>query len=189
MRINKRWTIVAMGLLVLTCGAWLVWAGPVLPGAQRLPAEVEAMTGLERFRVRTGMLIGKPSEVTVTKEKLTKELRQRLTEHGLELGTDEERRLPLVSLDINFATDPDLPDVLSVTAVISLYQEVTIDRLDRKLVLPTASVVAARLTTMGNAEEAVTLAMQSCASTFATTLRMAEAHERVTRPRTDGAKP
>ena len=189
MRHSKRWTIVATGLVVLTMGAWLVWAGPVLPGSAKLPAEIEAMGGLKRFRARVGMLINKPSEVVVTKDKLTKELRQHLTEHGLEVAGDEERHLPIVSLDINFATDADLPETLSVTAVISLYQEVTVERLDRKLLLPPATIVSARLSTMDTAEEAITLAMQSTVGTFVSVLRTADAHERVTRPKTDKPKP
>ena len=190
MRCSKRWVIVAMSLVVLGAGAWLVWAGPVLPKtAVALPPEVEAMSGLERFRAKGGILLDMPAEIPVDTKQLTELLRQRLTEHGVELGEDDEEDLPVLNLDLNFATDPDLPEAIGVTGVLTLYQEVSIERLGRKLVLPTASVVSVRLTTLDKADQTIDLLIQSAATTFANTLKLAKAQERAARPKADDTKP
>jgi hypothetical protein len=189
MQCGKRWTIVATGLLALGAGAWLAWAGPILPKTVTLPPEVQAMAGLDRFRAGVGPLIGLPSEVPLTRKLLLEELRQRLMAEGLELGDDDDKSLPLIALDLSFATDPDLPQVMSVTEVLSLHQKVTIERLDRQLLLPTATVVSARLTTLDKADQTTRLMIRSGVGVFANTLKLANAQRRAVRPKADDAQP
>ena len=189
MRNGKRWTIVAMGLLALGAGAWLAWAGPILPKTVKLPPEVQAMAGLDRFRAAVGPLIGLPSDVPLARKLLLEELRQRLMAEGLELGDDDDKSLPLIALDLSFATDPDLPQVMSATGVLSLHQKVTIERLDRELLLPTVTVVSSQLTTLDKADQTINRMIRSGVGVFANTLKLANAHERAVRPKADDAQP
>jgi hypothetical protein len=76
------------------------------------------------------------------------ELRQHLIDNGLELGEeDEERDLPMIAFDLLFAYDPAQPDAIGITGVLAMSQEVSIDRLGRKIILPTSTLVLSNLTT------------------------------------------
>ena len=79
MRSPKRWAIAAAGGLAISALAWVVAAGPVLPGP-RLPDEVRCLAGIEKVRVQVPPLIGLPKEMAVNRDVMRKWFVDRLTE-------------------------------------------------------------------------------------------------------------
>ena len=184
-KFNRR--IVLAVLLAFVAGFSLaVWAGPVLPVPSNLPAEVQALQGLEQFRASTGPLTGLPADSPVTREEILAELKRGLRDSGLELGEDEERHLPKIAFDFMFAYDPAQPDAIGITGILALYQKVTIDRLGREIMLPTSTLVMSNLTTMDKVEDTIKRAIRSAAGAFAETVKMANAGPQTAKPKAAG---
>ena len=186
-KLNRR---ILLGLLLAFVAGFslAVWAGPVLPKSSNLPAEVQALSGLKRFRASTGPLTGLPSEAPVTREIVLKELRRNLEENGLELGEDDDSDLPMIAFDFMFAYDPAQPDAVGITGVLAMNQEVSIERLDRKITLPTSTLVLSNLTTMDKVEDTMKRSIRSAAGAFAETVRIANSGPPPAKPKPDDAK-
>ena len=171
-------------LLAFVAGLSLaVWAGPVLPRPSNLPSEIQALAGLKRFRTSTGPLHGLPSEVPLTREVILEELRRHLTENGLELGEDDDGALPMIAFDVMFAYDPAQPGAVGITGVLAMNQEVSIERLGRKIVLPTSTLVLSNLTTLDKVEDTIKRAIRSAAGAFAETVRTANSGPQPAKPK------
>ena len=68
--------------------------------------------------------------------------------------------------------------------MLAMSQEVTIDRLDRKIILPTSTLVLSNLTTMEKVEDTIKRTIRSAAGAFAKTVRMANAGPQTPKPKT-----
>ena len=92
-------------------------------------------------------VIGFSKDVHSITEFAEKVFREQVEAAGFEVGRDLD--LPQVSLTVIGNADPDQPDALSLYVAISVYQPVYVDRLQRKLVVPTATILKPELTTQG----------------------------------------
>ena len=147
MKIWKSGVMAATAALVGLAGGWWVSAGPVLPKVPKPSDEMISLAGLKKFRLNAQPVIGFSKDVHSITEFAEKVFREQVEAAGFEVGRDLD--LPQVSLTVIGNADPDQPDALSLYVAISVYQPVYVDRLQRKLVVPTATILKPELTTQG----------------------------------------
>ena len=147
MKVWKPGVIAVTVALVGLAGGWWASAGPVLPKPKKPSDEMISLAGLKKFRLNAQPVIGFAKDVQSITEFAEKAFREHAEDAGFEIGQDLD--LLQVILTVIGNTDPDQPEALSLYVAISVYQPVYVDRLQRKLIVPTATILKPELTTQG----------------------------------------
>ncbi|MAE62743.1 MAG: hypothetical protein CMJ18_00600 [Phycisphaeraceae bacterium] len=127
--------------------AWCAFAGPMLP-KRNLPDDHLSVSGLSQFTIEAFPTQQVMDRYAVSDEKLASVFRERLEQKGFRVHHDGNH--PRLRLTVFDAQDTDQPDAVALTAVISVYQKVFMDRLDRQMTLPTITFGMTSLTTKDN---------------------------------------
>ena len=136
-----RFTVVLIVLAGLVAG--IVLAGPVLPSKPAVADEVISLANLKRLQLDVQPLLGVPGDTEGLHEHLTDRLRRQLTDADVEIV--EDRTAPRLVMQVTGTTHRDHGPVVGLTVILTLYQQVTVERLDRSLNTPTAVIVSTRL--------------------------------------------
>ena len=147
MKVWKSGVMALAAAVVGLAGGWWVSAGPVLPKPPKPSDEMISLAGIKQFRLNVQPVLGFSKDVKSITEFAEKVFREQAELAGFEIGQDSD--LPSVTLTVIGNSDPDLPEALSLYVAISVYQPVYMDRLERKLVVPTATILKPELTTQG----------------------------------------
>ena len=122
-------------------------AGPILPGSitTDAPDEARSLAGLKRVRLEVLPLPQLLRDAGVRPSRLGRILVGPLADSGVEVANDPE--LPRVAVKIFAATDAKQAAAVSIGVVVAVHQSVKVQRLDRQLRVPTASVTTVSLAT------------------------------------------
>ncbi len=124
---------------------WFCTAAPVLPRTGRVSNEIISLANVQQIAVsvkhRSQVLKDQGYEPKLAK----KHIQQMLIERSYEISQDPAA--PTLSIVILTESDPDdHPGVIGFTYHVSLEQNVLIERLDRRLYVPTYALVHGSLT-------------------------------------------
>ena len=119
-------------------------AGPILSPQQKTAEMVASLHGLEQVQL---LLMPVPEallDAGVSEASLKKILRSRLIDAGFDLLTDEQAAeapadIPQVEVHLVSITDQNIPDAVGFMAILSVTQPVMVERLERRLYVPTYS--------------------------------------------------
>lgn len=149
----KRWAAAAAAVLAVSAMAWVVVAGPVLPGSRRLPDEVRCLADLKKVQVHVPPLIGLPKDMAVTRDVMRQWFVDRLT--AVDIEVSDEADLPRLVLKINVASEAGHADTLGLNVIIGVHQKVFVERLGQTMIVPTATVSTVRLSKEADAPKAL----------------------------------
>jgi len=149
---TKSLGIVSVGLAAAFATAW-TGAEPILPTSPPPPEEALSLAGVRRFQIAPITLTPMLERAEVNARVLQKQIGLRLRREGFEVADDPA--LPRIGLTILTDTDPDHPQAVALTIIISAHQRVRVDRIGRSLTVPTATTGNTVLTTTANLSTAV----------------------------------
>jgi len=131
---NHRLLIVLL-LLVLPAQA-----APILPQKPKLPGELIILSGLNRLQVVIEALPEEISRGRFTRDTIGDVLKSRLRKDGFQVAEEaaEGRNIPRLVAQLFVATDADQPESVAMTLILALHQEVLLERLERRITVPTA---------------------------------------------------
>ena len=119
-------------------------AAPVLPEVKPLKGDVQSLAGIERVRIEIDLDSSILDLKDKVAERLSKKFRTMLREGGLKF-TETDIDAPLLRIAMQTQTAADLPGAVVVMYHVSLTQEVLIERLGKKVTLPTFSLIHSTL--------------------------------------------
>ena len=126
--------LVASILAVLfTTTVWMA-AEPIIERNPKLPDEALSLRGLKKVRVAVDAV---PEEVNFSEAQIMEILRDALDDAGIKVSDDP--KLPKFVVSVAVQKDPEDPEIIAFAIVPSVYQSVTVDRLDQRLTIPTFS--------------------------------------------------
>ncbi|MAE67462.1 MAG: hypothetical protein CMJ18_24645 [Phycisphaeraceae bacterium] len=150
-----------------------VWshAGPMVPAPSPPPEEALSLREARQFRLEPILLTPILKDAGVESRRLEKLISRWLLREGIELGDDPA--LPFLAVTILTDTDPDQPGSVAVTIIMAAHQRVHVDRIDRSLTVPTATMGNIALTTTDRLSDAVDRELQQTIRTLLGYIRWA----------------
>ena len=125
--------------------AWICTAAPVLPRTDRMSNEIISLANVQQIAVTVKYRSQTLKDQGYVPKLAKKHIQQMLIERGYEISQDPDA--PTLSIVILTESDPDdHPGVISFTYHVSLEQNALIERLDRRLYVPTYALVHGSLT-------------------------------------------
>ncbi len=148
-------------------------AAPILPGSapRDAPDEALSLAGLKRVRIEVLPLPPLLKDAGVRPSNLRQLLIVPLEEAGIKI--EEEPDLPRIVVKVFMATDEQQPQALSIGVVVAVHQRVRVRRLDRSLVVPTATVTQVAQASRETARDAVERELQVVAHALQRIIRVA----------------
>ncbi len=141
---RPRITIAKLLFALVLIAALVAVAAPLLPTESKLPFAVRSLAGLDRIEVRIRPWKQVPVKVDLTATTLQAAWEGTLKRAGFKLGRGSD--VPKLDLNVRVITDSDVPDGVSVHAMLTLKQNVLVKRLDKELLLPTWTGVYTQMT-------------------------------------------
>jgi len=181
--------------VVATAALWTglrLGAAPFLPAANEPPGELLSLAGLQRVNIRVWPLPTLLHEQNVTDEQVERAFRSRVANQGFEIAADPDA--PQLVLRILVTTEPQRPDDVVLITIVAAHQMAHLGRLDRTLMVPTATLTKAVLTTVDQVEALVPAEVNAATDRLAAMVKRAtrvlEAGAAASDPgRADGAPP
>ena len=165
----KRVAVIGITLIGFVVGIGV--AGPVLPRLPELTDQVKSMADLKRIRIDITPIPELVERSGTTAEQVEKTVRDRLAGAGLEV--EDDAKLPRVNLTVMVAQEPDQPKAVGLAVVIMVYQNATVHRIDRKLDVPTNTVIRHVLTSRSKLADAVARETRTAVELLIDTVRSA----------------
>ena len=161
-------------LLILLLAAPLL-AAPYLLKPPKLPGELISLRGIREVQVAVDTLPEALKNHHFNRVAVGDLFSERLRSEGLELIDDDEAGAGVAQIVVQFFTadDHDQPGAMALTLILALHQEVLVERLERRIVVPTSSMSFVRLTTREKGHEAARILALEGATKLSTVLGMA----------------
>jgi len=134
---------VAVVLVALT--SWLCTAAPIVPERRRVTNEIRSLAGIAEVEVEVDSASSVLAEMKYPVDRMKKRTADLLAEHGIMAVTDSAA--PILNLVLLTETSQDHPEMVSFTYHLSLEQDVVLERLNEKILVPTYALVHGSLTT------------------------------------------
>ena len=171
---------VALGLGVAVAAAvgtitLLATAAPFVPPQVALPAELLSMAQLERVRVEVSELPDIFEKAGLTRDKVVQTLRVEL--RGAGVAVEDDPDLPRLVVTLASLRDGAQPDAVGVYIVFGLHQAVTLHRLGRDMVVPTATLATGRLTSRAHLATTLRRELDQMVQRLTRSIRQASASE------------
>ncbi|MAE67578.1 MAG: hypothetical protein CMJ18_25250 [Phycisphaeraceae bacterium] len=164
MRSTARWFALLL-LASFVTASLRTTAAPVLPGGgPKVPDELLSLADVKAIRLDAGPLPRRLLGIGADTEAYRQVIRKALKESGFEISEDEDAPMLVSRVLVN--EDPEHPGTIAIQHVIALRQRVVVDRLDRRLVVPTASVSIVTLASHDNAAAKLDSAVRRNLRTF-----------------------
>ena len=144
---------IALSLIAVLIPVWWCIAAPILPKSTLLPDDVLSLAGLTGVRIEVEQLPRVLEEQDITIEMIEDEIRRALKGANITVVDDTEG--PKLAIMLGAATDQRVPDAMGLNIRVNLYQMVTVERLNRRLYVPTFTTVLVGLEDNDNVSEAV----------------------------------
>ncbi|MAE65031.1 MAG: hypothetical protein CMJ18_12240 [Phycisphaeraceae bacterium] len=117
-----------------------ITAAPIIPERAKLPEELVSMSELTQLTLELRLLPEELRSAGVREEEVRRQIKTMLADAGMEVVAADERQIPGLRVAIEAGLERDLPDIVSLAVFIDIVQKVRVERLDRSLLLPTATV-------------------------------------------------
>ena len=137
------WTSSCLTVAILFVAA-VAAAAPILPAASKLKGDVQSLAGIKRVRLQIDLDSAVLKLRDGAAEGLAKKFRNMLENAGLKF-TETDIDAPLLRVAMQTQTAADVPGGVVVVYHVSLTQEVLIERIGKKVTLPTYSLIHATL--------------------------------------------
>lgn len=135
----------AAALVLASVAAVAALAAPFVPGRRPLPPEVLSLADLTVLQLEVADLSSTYTDAGLRSENIRDQVTRRLTDAGIELREDSD--MPRLVVKLATLVDEDQPDAVCVYVVMGIHQDVTVNRLKRSMLLPTATVATGKLCT------------------------------------------
>lgn len=135
---------------ILLVTAATACAAPFVPGRARVPDEMRCLADIRTVRAVIDQLPPQAAEAAVG-TRMTEAFRDALETAGFTVVTGEGT--PRLALQFFTGTDGDHADLLALTTIIAVHQEVELRRLGQPMTLPVASIVTSALGERGDLED------------------------------------
>ena len=123
----------------------LAVAAPVLPNEDALNGDVQSLAGIDRVRLELDVNV-KAMELEPEDEKrVATTFREALADQGIRIVKGDDAQVPLLRLAVRTKTAVDVPKAVVVMYHITVTQNVVVERLAKKVSLPTYSLIQAAL--------------------------------------------
>lgn len=141
----------------------LAMAGPFAPSQRSLPHDVQSLAGLDVLRLDIAPVPRSLALKGFTSEKVRDAWRDGLSRAGIDVDDGEADGefddAPTLTVRIEYLTDPAVPDGVAVLALLTLVQDVRVDRLDKPLRLPTYTQYTVALEHTDNVRDSMRLGL------------------------------
>ncbi len=132
----SKWCLLLLVASILT-GSWWAAADPILPHAKLSDEEV-SLAHIRRFRIDPLPMPKALTEIGFDDPVHKRVLKKELEAADFVIGQAEDMPLMISRVVVN--QDENHPKMLAIWHVVALRQKVRLERLDRRLFVPTASV-------------------------------------------------
>ncbi|MAE63832.1 MAG: hypothetical protein CMJ18_06125 [Phycisphaeraceae bacterium] len=136
-RTLRAWHI---GLGVSLLAAAHVDAAPMLPVTQALAGDVQSLAGIERVRMKVNVSSSVQGLEKHAVPTMTRMFRQILKKRGLKV-VDDDPDAPMLRIAVQTHRSTELPGAVAAVYHVSVTQDVVVERLGKKVNLPTYSVI------------------------------------------------
>jgi len=155
-RLSNRTVLVGLILVLMVVA---IQAAPILPQCLRLANEIRCLATISKVSIEIEPLPQLLLDAGVSSGRLEGVIRARLKAASIEVS--QEDVMPRLVLKCVVVTDPAMPDAIAVILFLDVQQKVDLLRLNKQMVLPTATLLGSAQTKRDGLAFA---ALRECAS-------------------------
>lgn len=172
--VNQSCTRLRLVVLSVTCSglSLMCVASPILPGIEPNHGldDVISLAGLEQVRLDIKPIPRQLAAQQITVNLLRKRAVAALGNRELEVVEDSDA--PTLEFTILEVSDPAVPGALAFSTRLSLFQNAQVDRLDRKLVVPTYTTSNISIDLNQKVKETFALSIEQVLERFSDAVRV-----------------